>query len=113
MTKLRKVHDEREARAMLAKVQAAGGDFAAWARAHGVDGRSLHAWSRNLARRGRTTRSRRPDADPELRLVEIVAAPTSQVGGRYVLRVADAEVEFGDDFHEDTLRRVVAVLRSC
>jgi transposase-like protein len=113
MTMLRKVHDEREARAMLAEVRAAGGDVGAWARAHGVDGRSLHAWSRNLARRGRTTRSRRRDPDPELRLVEIVAAHQSQSGGRYVLRIAHAEVEFGDDFREETLHRVLAVLRSC
>jgi hypothetical protein len=97
MTMLRKVHDEREARAMLAEVRAAGGDVGAWARARGVDGSSLHAWSRNLARRGRTTRSRRRDPDPELLLLEIVASPAGQRGGRYVLRIANAEVEFGAD----------------
>ena len=84
-TKLRKVHDEREARALLAKVKIAGGSIGAWARAHGIDGRSLHAWSRNLARRGRAVRPRRV-ADPALRMVEIVASSASSpVGGRYVL----------------------------
>lgn len=113
MTKLRKVHDEREARALLAKVKVAGGDIGAWARAHGIDGRSLHAWSRNLARRGRAARSRRA-ADPALRLVEIVASSAaSPIGGRYLLRLANAEVELGDNFREETLRQILAVLRSC
>jgi hypothetical protein len=32
-----------------------------------------------------------------LLLLEIVASPAGQRGGRYVLRIANAEVEFGAD----------------
>lgn len=109
MRNLRKVHDEREARSMLAKVEAAGGDVGAWARAHNIDGRSLHAWSRNLARRGTGAGSKSRDA---LGLVEIVSTPTP-VRGRYVLRLRGAELELDDDFREETLLRILAVLRSC
>lgn len=113
MRKLRKIHDEQEARALLAEVKAAGGDLTAWARAHGVDGRSLHAWYRNLTRRGGESRStrRRRVSDPALRLVEIVARPS--MDGRYVLKVANVEVAVDDNFQEETLRRLLAVLRSC
>ena len=32
---------------------------------------------------------------------------------RYVVRVGDTAIEFGDDFHDETLARVVRVLRAC
>ena len=113
MTKLRKVQNEREARALLAKVKAAGVDLGAWARAHGIDGRSLHAWYRNLSRRGRSAPSRGRPRAAALRVVEIVGPPATSAGGRYVVRVAGAEVELDDAFEEETLRRILTVLRSC
>jgi hypothetical protein len=33
--------------------------------------------------------------------------------GRYVVRVAGAEIELAEDFREETLGRIVRVLRSC
>lgn len=101
---LRKVRDEAEARSAMDAVAASGLPRPVWARRHGISPRSLNAWRLNLARRRATT--------PSLRLVEITplagpAAPT------YSLRVGDVQLEVGDDFSEDTLRRLLGVLRSC
>ena len=125
MEKQRKIRDEREARRCLPAAEAAGGDVGQWARAHGIDGRSLNTWRMNLGRRGEpvpmrdglkrsATRTRRVIGSG---LVELVAAPVDaeprRTAGRYVLRIGDARIEFGDDFAEATLRRVIEVLRSC
>ena len=122
MLRRRKIESEHEARRCLLAVDAAGGEIRPWARAHGIDGRSLRAWRLNLARRG--TKASRPRGAlaaqrPTTRgLVELVptalvrAAPSSG-GGGYVLHVEGARVEFGDDFSECTLRRIIGVLRSC
>jgi hypothetical protein len=48
--------------------------------------------------------------------VELVPAPQpvqEVVSGRYVLEVAGARVEFGDDVSVATLRRVLEALRPC
>ena len=120
MAKLRKIEDERDARACLAAVRAAGGHIGTWARAHGVDGRSLNAWRENLTRAsaggrvdrsGRTPRAQLSPISPGL--VELVAAPSVPSAARYALQIGTAAIEFGDDFREETLRRVVAMLRSC
>ena len=90
------------------------------ARANGIDGRSLNAWRVNLARResrvsGRQPRSQR--AAVGVRLVELVPTPSSRPESagvaRYVLDVGGGRVEFGDDFREETLARVMMVLRAC
>jgi transposase-like protein len=106
MTRIRKVIDERDARACLAAAQATGQATADWAREHGVDGRSLNAWRINLAQRASTAVSKP-------RLVELVPMPSSATEARYVVRVADAEVEVTDAFREETLVRIVRALRSC
>lgn len=116
----RKIEDEREAVRCLRAAERRGLSAGDWARAHGVDGRSLHAWQVNLARRGtsapprrRKTRSKATAAGHAL--VELV--PTTTVVapglGRYALVVGGARVEFGDDFSVATLRRVLEALRSC
>ncbi|HEX5098301.1 MAG TPA: hypothetical protein VFV94_02330 [Polyangiaceae bacterium] len=46
-------------------------------------------------------------------LVELVPATRGGGAGRYVLEVAGARVEFGDDASVATLRRVLEALRSC
>ena len=49
--------------------------------------------------------------------MELVPAPPPRpapVGmARYVLEMGGAQLEFGDDFREETLARVMAVLRAC
>ncbi|MEN9580190.1 MAG: hypothetical protein RJA70_3199 [Pseudomonadota bacterium] len=49
----RKIEDEREARRCLAAARRAGLGLGEWARARGIDGRSLHAWQLGLERRAR------------------------------------------------------------
>jgi hypothetical protein len=118
----RKIGDEKEARECLSAIEAAGGDIRAWAREHGIDGRSLHAWRVNLARSGAKTRGprrkQRAVCVATKGLVELVPAGFSTAvphlrPTRYVLEIGGARVEFGDDFSEPTLRRVIGILRSC
>ena len=119
----RKIEDEAEARRCLLAIEREGWDIRTWARAHGVDGRSLHAWRVNLSRwsgRKPEHREREPAAATTANgLVELVpsrparnASSRSEMG-RYVLAIGDACVEFGDDFSEPALRRIIGVLRSC
>ncbi|HEX5449666.1 MAG TPA: hypothetical protein VFW85_06370 [Gaiellaceae bacterium] len=105
---MRKIEDARDARACVKAARAAGLSLGAWARRHGVDGRSLHAWSVNMARASSTTAI---VAKP--RLVELVPTSAPRGSARYILRVSDAVVEVGDDFCDETLARVVRVLRAC
>lgn len=115
----RKIENEFEAARCLRAAEREGLSAGDWARAHGVDGRSLHAWQMNLARRGTTSplkrRKARPKAVTARALVELVpiATPVTQGTGRYALVVGGARVEFGDDASVVTLRRVLEVLRSC
>lgn len=61
MATARKIDDEFEARRCLQAAKRAGQSAGEWARAHGIDGRSLHAWKINVERgRPRAT----PGADP-------------------------------------------------
>lgn len=118
MDQRRKIESESEARRCLSAVERSGLSIKEWARARGIDGRSLHAWKMNLdrptapARRGRHPRSVARSAPSAMQLVELVPA-TNAAGSRYVLRVGSASVEFGDNFDDATLRRVIAVLGSC
>ena len=106
----RKVFNEQDARRCLSAVKASRGELGAWARAHGVDGRSLNLWRVNLERRG-VLRVRA--ASPKL--VELVVAPPPVVGtgAPFVLRIGGVELELGDHFEEASLRRLVGVLKSC
>ena len=119
MAKLRKIQNEAEARGCLAAVEAAGVGLAEWARSLGIDGRSLNAWRANLARANRTRRDRPTKrattiaVTPRARgLIELVPAKGLS-SARYVIQLGIASVELGDDFRDETLRRIVGVLRSC
>lgn len=94
----------------------AGQSAGEWARVHGIDGRSLHAWKINFERgeayAPRTSRAAKPRPVASA-LVELVPrGPIGTTCARYVLEVGGARLEFGDDAAADTLRRVVEVLRS-
>jgi hypothetical protein len=114
----RKIEDERDAFRCLRAAEQLGLSPADWARAHGVDGRSLHAWQMNLGRHGKPSpikrRKRTPSAAAHA-LVELVpAVPAVAAGpGRYALVVGGARLEFGDDVSVTTLRRVLEALRAC
>jgi len=104
MKQQRKITNELDAERCLAAARRAGGDVGAWARANGVDGRSLNAWRMNLARRGSTRRSpsaRSPTRMPvhsRAAVVELIPAARSSTGGRYAVHVGTARVEVNDDF---------------
>ena len=115
----RKIKDETEARRCLRAANLAGCSAGEWARAHDIDGRSLNSWKVNLARRGTRAAPRRRKAEaprPAHALVELVPAGSSAklaTGGRYVLDVAGARLEFDDGCSVATLRRALEALRSC
>jgi len=127
MNERRKITDEREARRCLAAARKAGERAGAWARAHGIDGRSLNAWRINLARRGAGSTPTRTATRPPTTLVvrarsrpavvELVPAsrPTESAGSaaRYVVHVGEIRVEVGDDCATETLRRILEALRAC
>ena len=123
MASARKIADETEARRCLRAARLAGLSAGEWARARGIDGRSLNAWRMNLAGRGApraTAASRRSTPTPPRpaahALVELVPAAASAkdvAGGCYVLEVAGARLEFDDHCSVATLRRVLDALRSC
>lgn len=105
----RKIFNEKDARRCLAAGRASRGGLAGWARAHGVDGRSLNAWRVNLQRRG-VPRVRVAAA----KLVELVPAATVTAARLpYLLHIDGVELEVGDNFDEQSLRRLVGLLKSC
>jgi hypothetical protein len=107
----RKIINEQDATRSLAAVKSSGSDLATWARAHGVDGRSLGLWRANLERRGTPLPRQRA---VKAKLVELVPAVSLTTGRpTYVLHVGGVELEFGDNYDEQSLRRLVGVLKSC
>ena len=123
MREQRKITDEQEARRCLAAARRTGESAGAWARANGIDGRSLNAWRVNLARRGASGKRTRPRVTsrsptamvvrPRAALVELVPASRPGDTARYVVHVGELRVEVGDDFTAETLLRLVEVLRAC
>jgi hypothetical protein len=114
----RKIADEQDARACLDRAKVEGQSLGAWARANGVDGRSLNIWRVNLERAGPRRRVGSSVASdlPRFGLVELVPRPErvdSGSGARYVLEIEGARLEFGDDASSATLRRVLEAVRAC
>ncbi len=106
----RKIRDALDAHACLDAAKAAGLAPRDWARQHDLDARSLHMWRVLLARRA-SRDSAPPSSGP--RLVELVPAPLSRPQSRFVLHIAGVIVELDDDFREESLARLVRVLRAC
>ncbi|MCG5051520.1 MAG: hypothetical protein KA712_01040 [Myxococcales bacterium] len=113
----RKIRNEDEAQEYLAAAKLSRVSIGDWARARGIDGRSLHAWVMALERRTPQSRGQRRVKGKMVRpaLVELVPAPPRGTVGtaRYVVKLAAGRVEFGDDASMVLLRQVIEVLRSC
>ena len=78
----RKIINEQDANQCLQGVKSERSSLGKWAKAHGVDGRSLHAWQMALERRGKSrTRALVPT------LVDIFPATSFTKAARYVLRI--------------------------
>ena len=105
----RKIRDVSDARGCLAEVARSGLGCRAWARAHGVDGRSLNAWLRNLDRR----EARDAKEPVALRLVELVPERRAEPAARYAVRIGSVVVEVDAHFEDATLRRLLLVVGSC
>jgi len=102
---MRKIGGERDARACVKAAKAAGLSLGAWAREHGIDGRSLHAWAVNLGLVAR------PAAKPKM--IEFVPMASPPKATRLVVHVGEFGIEVGDDFADETLVRLVRALRAC
>lgn len=74
-----------------------------WARANGIDGRSLRWWSIRLQMDGCGS------GVPEL--VELV--PSEVAGSGFVVRAGEFEIEVERDFDAEALFRLLQVVRSC
>lgn len=108
---LRKLQNEAEAVSALKAAAASGQPRAAWARAHGLDGRSLNGWRVALEQRERT---RRRAESRDLRIVELVArAPDLSPRPYYRVLCGELAVEVDDGFQAETLRRLLAVVQTC
>jgi hypothetical protein len=76
---------------------------AAWARANGVDGRSLNAWRLNL---------QRPQTELDaLRIVELVPQATRETTFR--IGCGPFTVEVPPDFEDGALARLLGVVAAC
>ena len=122
MNERRKITDADDAQRCLAAARRAGEGVGSWARANGVDGRSLNAWRMNLAGGGGGRRRQAPAAStsraglvvrPRAALVELIPTARPAARARYVVVVGDVRVEVSDDFDAATLRRLVGALRAC
>ena len=109
----RKIRDEADARACLAAAARAGVRRRDWARAHGVDGRSLHCWYLRLRGPGGRLKPSR-ESTP---LVELVPAfemeEARSVGEKLLVRLNGVEIEVSPDFDADALARLLDVVSRC
>lgn len=99
----RKIRDERDARECLDAVEQSGMERAVWARANGVDARSLNAWRLNIDRP-------RPEIDA-LRIVELV--PQSTRAAWFRVACGPFVVEVPTDFDDNALARLLGVVAAC
>lgn len=99
----RRVEDEADARACLAALAASGSTtLNAWCRSNGVSASGLYHWKRKL------------EAPPKPGAVRLVEVPLPRCApARYALVLGDVQVVVGDDFRDETLARLLAVVRSC
>ncbi len=104
----RKIRDENDARHCLSEAASSGLPKARWAKHHGIDARSLHAWHLILNRRN-TPQSRFVEIVPQ---TEIAASSRTPPAG---LRVHCGEIviEVPDAFDDDVLVRVLRAVAAC
>src|ERR1700744_5337753 len=104
-------------RRFVAAARGKGQSIGEWVRGRGIDGRSLQAWKMTFEREGsvgsKPRRRSRAAAEPKalVELVPTVALATHTA--KYAIERDGVRLEFGDDVADDTLRRVLLVLRSC
>jgi hypothetical protein len=98
----RKVHNEDEARELLALYAGWPESFRSFCAAEGIDGRSLRGWQRRL------TPALPP---PALELVQF--AMPARSAATYRVCVGEIAIEVTEDFHEAVLMRLLSVVAAC
>lgn len=104
----RKIESAEDARLCLDAAKESGLPRAEWARAHGVDARSLNAWRLNL--------ERADAAAAPLRLLELVMPETADSqppSTEYRVRCGAFTVEVEESFDDDVLARLLRVVATC
>ena len=105
MSTRRKVRDHQEAKQLLKAWSASPLSLTQIAHKHGVDGRSLLCWKRNLKFEHISATA------TTLRLVEIELKATTHPT-RYNIHCNDVIIDIDDHFSDDTLRRILNVVRA-
>ena len=112
---LRKIQDLENAQAFLADARNAGVTWQTWAKATGVDGRSVWRWIERLGSETDLTRQGDIPPSPEKpRMVELISNPTLSSSSQ-TIRICrgDFVVEVDKDFDEQALTRLLKVMKSC
>ncbi|MEL6716048.1 MAG: hypothetical protein AAFP86_19865 [Planctomycetota bacterium] len=104
----RKLTDEAEALEALDAIARTGLELADWCRARDIDARSLVGWRGVLEARGYEPPVKRTQPD----FVEVVRVPVERAA-RYTIRHREFTVEVDDDFDDQTLGRLLAVVGTC
>lgn len=102
----RKIRNENDAKTCLAEAAQSGLECTAWARAHGIDARSLNAWRLALARRDSA------GTPAPIRFIELVA-PRAEPAAVYPVHVGRFEVRVPAHFDEACLVRLLRAVASC
>ncbi len=109
----RKIRDEQDARWCLAQAESAGVTSVEWARKHGVDGRSLLAWTRKLDGGYKHPGARQVEPEEKASgMVELVPA-ASRSTSRYLIRCGPLSVEVDEHFDEAVLTRLLRAMAAC
>ena len=109
----RRIRDEGDARQCLAAVKASGLSRGQWAQRHGIDGRSLFAWAKNLeGGEGSRGMKEKGKGKKHSGLVELVPG-ARRAASRYVIRCGQLAVEVDEHFDETTLGRLLKVVSAC
>ena len=98
----RKVRNEADARKLLDAWRRSGRILRDWCHAEGLNAHSLGWWRMHLGNQG-------------IRMMEVTPAvvPVPQRSARYFIHLDDVCIEVSDDFREDTLTRLLALVESC
>jgi transposase-like protein len=91
---------------------ASGRSIRVWCQRHQVTEASFYAWRRTLAQRGILRRPTAKQPRAQLVAVEVARGPNTSLGSTPLgLVVGDLRIEIVSGFDDDTLRRLINVLR--
>ena len=99
-------------RGIVTRQPASGLTIRAWCEQQGVTEASFYAWRRTLAARG--VNGKAPALEPPAQLVALDVGGSEQLSigaAPLQLAAADVRIEVRPGFDDDTLRRVLSVLR--